>query len=41
MGIQTWFSRLYKLISAENITILSVLSNDFLLAFQEVAEQLM
>ena len=39
MEIQTCLSRHYKFISAENITILSVLSDDFLHAFLEVAEQ--
>ena len=39
METQTWLSRHYKFISAENITILSVSSDDFLLAFHEVAEQ--
>ena len=41
METQTWLSRHYKFISAENITILSVSSDDFLLAFLEVAEQQM
>ena len=41
MEIQTCLSRHYKFISAENITILSVLSDDFLHAFLEVAEQQM
>ena len=39
METQTWLSRHYKFISAENITILSVSSDDFLHAFLEVAEQ--
>ena len=38
MATQTWLSRHYKFISAENITILSVSSHDFLHAFLEVAE---
>ena len=37
METQTWFSRHNKSISAENITILSVSSDDFLHAFLEVA----
>ena len=41
MGSQTWLSRHYKFISAENIIILSVSSDDFLHAFLEVAEQQM
>ena len=41
MVTQTWLSRHYKFISAENITILSVSSDDFLHAFLEVAEQQM
>ena len=41
METQTWLSCHYKFISAENITILSVSSDDFLHAFLEVAEQLM
>ena len=41
METQTWLSRHYKFISAENITILSVSSHDFLHAFHEVAEQQM
>ena len=41
METETWLSRHYKFISAKNITILSVLSNDFLHAFLEVAEQQM
>ncbi len=41
MGTQTWLSRYYKFISAENITILSVSSDDFLHAFLEVAEHQM
>ena len=41
MEPQTWLSCHYKFISAENITILSVSSNDFLHAFLEVAEQQM
>ena len=39
METQTWLSRHYKFISAENIIILSVSSDDFLHAFLEVAEQ--
>ena len=38
MEPQTWLNRHYKFISAENITILSVSSNDFFHAFPEVAE---
>ena len=41
MEIQTWLSCHYKFISVENITILSVSSDDFLYALLEVAEQLM
>ena len=41
METKTWLSRHYKFISAENITIFSVSSNDFLHAFLEVAEQQM
>ena len=41
MEIQTWLSRDYKFISAENINILSILSDDFLHAFLKVAEQQM
>ena len=41
METQTWLSRHYKFISAENITILSVSSDNFLYAFLEVAEQQM
>ena len=41
METQTWLSRHYKFISAENINILSVSSDDFLYAFLEVAEQQM
>ena len=40
MDTQTWLSRHYKFISAENITILSVSSDDFLHAFLEVADDL-
>ena len=36
MEIQSWLSRHYKFISAENITKLSVSSNDFLHAFLAV-----
>ena len=39
METQTWLSRHYKFISAENITILSVSSDDFLHAFPEGTEQ--
>ena len=39
METQTWLNRHYKFISAENITILSVLSDDFLHAFLVVVEQ--
>ena len=41
METQTWLSRHYKFISAENITILSVSSDDFLHDIFEVAEQQM
>ena len=41
METQTWLSCHYKFISAENVTILSVSSDDFLHAFLEVAEQQM
>ena len=41
MEIQTWLGRHYKFISAENITILSVSSDDYLHAFLEVVEQQM
>ena len=41
METQTRLIRHYKFISAENITIFSVLSDDFLNAFFEVAEQQM
>ncbi len=41
METQTWLSRYYKFISAENITIFFVSSDDFLHAFLEVAEQQM
>ena len=39
METQTWLSCHNKFISTENITILSVSSDDFLYAFLEVAEQ--
>ena len=39
--LKTWLSRHYKFISTENITILSVSSDDFLHAFLEVTEQQM
>ena len=39
MESQTWLSCHYKFISADNITILSVSSGDFLHYFLEVAEQ--
>ena len=39
METQTWLSRHYKYISAENITILSVSLDDVLRVFLEVAEQ--
>ena len=39
METQTWLSRHNEFISAENITILTVSSDDFLYAFLEVAEQ--
>ena len=38
METHTWLSHHYKFISVENITILSVSSDDFLHAFLEVAE---
>ena len=41
METQTWLSYHNKFISAENITILSVSSDDFLHAFLDVAEQQM
>ena len=41
METQTWLSCHYKSISAENITILSVSSDDFLHVFHKVAEQQM
>ena len=41
METQTWSSCHHKFILAENITILSVLSDDVLHAFLEVAEQQM
>ena len=41
METQTWFSCHNKFISAENFTILSVSSDDFLHAIFEVAEQQM
>ena len=41
METQTWLSRHNKFISAENIIILSVSSDDILHAFLEVAEQQM
>ena len=41
METQICLSRHYKFISAENITILSVSSDDFLHAFLEVAEHQM
>ena len=41
METQTWLSRHYKFISAENIPILSVLSDDLLHVFLKVAEQQM
>ena len=41
METQTWWSRHYKFISSENITILSVSSDDFSHSFLEVAEQQM
>ena len=39
METQTWLSHHYKFILAENITILSISSDDFLHGFLEVAEQ--
>ena len=41
METQTRFSHHYKFISAENITIISVSSDDYSHAFLEVAEQQM
>ena len=41
MEIQTWLSRHYEFISAENITIPSVSSDDILQAFLAVVEQQM
>ena len=41
MESQTWLTHHYKFISPENITIVSVSSDDFLHAFLEVAEQQM
>ena len=41
METQTWLNCHYKSISAENITILSVSSDDFLHALHEAAEQQM
>ena len=41
METQTWLSSHNKSISAENITILSISSNDFLHAILDVAEQQM
>ena len=41
MCSKTWLSRHYRFISAENITILSVSSDDFFHVFHEVAEQQM
>ena len=41
METQTWLSCHYKFISVENITRLSVSSDDFLHAFLGVAEQQM
>ena len=41
METQTWLSCHYEFISAENITIHSVSSDDFLHAFLDVAEQQM
>ena len=41
METHTWLSRHYKFISADDITIPSVSSDDFLHAFLEVAEQKM
>ena len=41
METRTWLGCDYKFISAENITILSISSDDFLHAFLEVAEQQM
>ena len=41
METQTWLSCHYKFILAENITILSISSDDFLHALLKVAEQQM
>ena len=41
MKTQTWLSCYYKFISVENITLLSISSDDFLYALLEVAEQQM
>ena len=41
MKNQTWLSRHYNFISAENITVLSVSSYDYLHAFLEVTKQQM
>ena len=41
METQIWLSRHYKFISVENITILSVSSDDFLHAFLEIVEHQM
>ena len=39
MEAETWLSCYYKFISTENITILSISSDDLLQAFLAVAEQ--
>ena len=41
METQTWLSRHYKFITAVNITLFSVLSDDYLHAFLAVVEQQM
>ena len=41
METQTWLSRHYEFISEENITTLSVSSDDFLHAFLDVTEKQM
>ena len=41
METQTWLSCHYKFVSVENITIISVSSDDFLYTLLEVAEQQM
>ena len=41
METQTWLSRHYNFILADNVPILSVSSDDFLHAFLEIAEKQM